>query len=122
MFGKFNDAVERALQADGYIPAGFDTLWIGDEFVWEGSFTEGNPLRYLRIVSLHAQDASYTDEGGIPHQNTIVKIIATDQDGIFRHMQVSTGHTTWVRQCGKNRRELFDLHAEYAEVASQDFS
>lgn len=32
MHGNYDIDVERQLQADGFVPAGLDCLWIGDEY------------------------------------------------------------------------------------------
>lgn len=115
MFGSFNETVERALQADGYVPAGLDCVWIGDEFVWESGYVDGHKLMYLRVVDLEAHEAGYHDESGVFHENIIVHIVAVDQDGFYKMVKVSTSHTTWIRQCEKNKRELFDIAESYAQ-------
>lgn len=35
MFGSYDATTERAIQDDGYVPAGVDALWVGDEFYWD---------------------------------------------------------------------------------------
>ena len=126
MFGKFNETVIRALQNDGYVPAGFDCLWIGDDFVWEVGFGLERKMKYLKIIDLQAKDASYWDDGGRRYgeaghdpvfvENTICRIVAIDEDGYYHHLTISTGHTTWIRQCEKNKQELFDIAQQYQDA------
>lgn len=46
-----NDTVRRALQADGYVPATFAEVWIGDTVVWEKGVLADKGIRYFTTVS-----------------------------------------------------------------------
>lgn len=115
MLFSINNTVQRALQADGYVPATMDCLWEGDEFIWEGSYTDGRRLLYLMVINLQAVDGTYTGEDGREYENVILKIIATDQDGIYHHLSLSYHNDTWIRQHPLNKANLFDLKKIYED-------
>lgn len=117
MFGSYNEEIERQLQDDGYVPAGVDCLWVGDEFAWDRNRYD-DPGRQepqlLRVVDLRVQNGDYVDDNDVFTQHLIFNIIAWNaKEMMYRSLTIGRSHTTWVRQCPKNRRDLFDLHADY---------
>lgn len=115
MLFSINNTVQRALQAEGYVPATMDCLWEGDDFIWEGTFSDGRPLLYLTVIELQAIDGSYIGDDNQMHKNIILKIIATDQDGTYHHLTLSYRNDTWIRQHPANKTNLFDLKQLYED-------